>query len=152
MTVLLKRASVTDCKEYHDMQVESFRFLQQKYHDISGPGAETLERTMQKMGDPASDMYFICLSGIHIGGLRIFRSESVCRLKQIFVLPEYQEHGYAQEAIKIAESLYPNAHRWELDTIMQEEKLRHIYEKMGYRKIGKTQSIKKDMDLIYYSK
>ena len=54
--------------------------------------------------------------------------------------------------MRIAESLYPNAGRWELDTILQEQKLCHLYEKMGYRKTGKTQRIKDGMDIVFYAK
>ena len=41
---------------------------------------------------------------------------------------------------------------WQLDTIAQEEKLRHLYEKMGYRRIEKTEQIKAGMELVYYEK
>ena len=37
----------------------------------------------------------------HIGAVRICDFEKRCVLKQIFILPEYQGYGYAQEAIKI---------------------------------------------------
>ena len=73
-------------------------------------------------------------------------------MKQIFILPEYQGYGYAQEAIKMVESFYTKAKRWELDTILQEKKLCYLYEKMGYQKTGKTEKIKDGMDLVYYAK
>ena len=37
----------------------------------------------------------------HIGAVRICDFEKRCVLKQIFILPEYQGYGYAQEAIKM---------------------------------------------------
>ncbi|MFR1519292.1 MAG: GNAT family acetyltransferase [Clostridia bacterium] len=50
------------------------------------------------------------------------------------------------------EQLYPSAERWELDTILQEEKLCYLYEKMGYKKTGQTQKIKAGMDIVFYAK
>lgn len=54
--------------------------------------------------------------------------------------------------IRLVEAIYPNATRWELDTILQEEKLCYLYEKMGYKKTGQTEEIKKGMDLVFYAK
>ena len=70
----------------------------------------------------------------------------------IFILTEYQGFGYAQEAIRQAEAEYPESILWELETILQEPKLRHLYEKMGYRRTGKTERIRDGMDLVYYEK
>ena len=70
----------------------------------------------------------------------------------IFILTEYQSFGYAQEAIRQAEAEYPESILWELETILQEPKIRHLYEKMGYRRTGKTERIRDGMDLVYYEK
>ena len=150
MRLSLSKATILDCAEIHNLQITSFRQLQEKYQN--GPGAEKPERTMQKMQESFTDYYFICLYGKHIGGLRICHFANLCKLKQIFILPEYQEHGYAQEAIALVESLYPKTQKWELDTIEQEDKLCYLYEKMGYKKTGKTQKIKDGMDIVYYAK
>ena len=58
------------------------------------------------------------------------------RLSPMFILPQFQGRGYAQEAIRQAEKIH-GERGWELDTILQEERLVHLYEKMGYRKTGK---------------
>ena len=73
-------------------------------------------------------------------------------MKQIFILPEYQGHGYAQKAILIAEALYPHAKKWELDTILQEDKLCYLYEIMGYRKTVKIVHIKSGLYFVYFEK
>lgn len=84
--------------------------------------------------------------------MRICHFDKLCKLKQIYILPEYQGFGYAQKAITIAESLYPAVEKWELDTILQEEKLCYLYEKMGYKKTGKVEPIMNGMDIVYYAK
>lgn len=153
MPIVLDIATITDAQELYDLQIKSFKALLEKYQDYdSSPGAEKLECTIQRLHEPITNYYFISLEGKHIGALRICHFDKRCNLKQLFILPEYQGHGYAQEAIVIAESLYPAAEKWELDTILQEEKLCYLYEKMGYRKTGKLKRIKHGMDLVFYAK
>ena len=153
MTIVLKLAAIADAQEIYDLQIKSFKALLEKYQDYDfSPGAEKLERTIQRLSEPTTDYYFISLDGKHIGGLRICHFDKLCKLKQIYLLPEYQGFGHAQKAITIAESLYPAAEKWELDTILQEEKLCYLYEKMGYRKIGKVEPIMNGMDIVYYAK
>lgn len=153
MPISLEIATPSNAQELHALQIESFKPLLQKYQDYDfSPGAEKLERTIQRLHDPDTHYHFISHQGRHIGALRISHSENLCRLKQIYILPEYQGHGYAQKAITIAESLYPDAEKWELDTILQEEKLCYLYEKMGYIKTGKVERIQTGMDLVYYEK
>lgn len=153
MTITLCKASLTDCCELYDLQVKSFRVLLEKYQDYnSNPGAETIEKTRNRLKESFTDYYFIRQSDSNIGALRIVRFEGNCKLKQICILPEYQGNGYAQQAIVLAESKYPDAIRWELDTVKQEEKLCYLYEKMGYRRTGKEQNIKDGMDIVFYEK
>lgn len=89
---------------------------------------------------------------INIGAIRINKINDLCELKQIYILPKYQGNGYAQQAIVMIESLYPEAKHWELDTIKQEAKLCHLYEKMGYKQTGKEVSVKDELTLIFYKK
>ena len=39
-----------------------------------------------------------------------------------------------------------------MDTILQEERLVHLYEKMGYQKTGKTAAVNPRMTLVFYQK
>ena len=122
--ITLAKAGLSNCEELYQLQTISFRQHLEKYQDYdSNPGAETKDRTLQRLKDPFTDYYFICLSGKHIGAVRISHFETLCRLKQLFILPEFQGHGYAQQAILLAEALYPEIQRWELDTISQEAKM-----------------------------
>jgi hypothetical protein len=70
----------------------------------------------------------------------------------MFILPVFQGNSYAQAAIKQAERLYPETTKWVLDTIKQEKKLCHLYEKMGYKLTGVEENIKLGMDIVYYAK
>lgn len=153
MSIILTKADKNDIHEIYDMQIKCFQALLNKYQDYDlSPGAERVEQTMRRMNTPSTDFYFISLYEKHIGVLRICDFKEVCKLKQIFILPEFQGYGYAQKAILLAETLYPNAESWELDTIKQEEKLCYLYEKLGYAKTEIIKHIKDGMDIIFFVK
>lgn len=154
MSISLRIAGLQDCAQIHQMQVIVFRPLLDKYQDYeTNPGAETIERIEQRMRIPSITHYFIELQSKKIGYIRIRQpNETTCLFSQIAILPEYQGRGYAQQAMIMAEALYPQAKRWELITIKQEEKLRHLYEKMGYKPTGEEKRIKLGMDFISYVK
>ena len=153
MSITLKKAKFENCPEIYDLQIKSFRPLLEKYQDYDfSPGAESIERTYERFNQSFTDFWMIALGEKNIGVIRICDFGEICKLKQIFLLPAYQNHGYAQEAIKAVEAKYPYARRWELDTILQEAKLCYLYEKMGYRKTGQSKNIKDGMDLVYYER
>jgi hypothetical protein len=153
LSVLLKKASASDSKTLYEIQIKSFAELLTKYQDYeTNPGAEKIERTIHRLNMPNTDYYFILLEGINIGLIRIVRMNDLCLLKQICILPEHQGFGYAQQAIILVELLYPSAKHWELDTIKQESKLCHLYEKMGYKPTGKEEHIKEGLTLVFYRK
>lgn len=153
MKITLHKAVLSDCTELYNLQIESFKQLLEKYKDYNfSPGAEKMEKTIQRLQEDFTDYYFICLGEKHIGAVRIFKCHALCKLKQIYILPEFQGNGYAQQAITLVELINPDATHWELDTIKQETKLCHLYEKMGYVRTGKEESIKENMTLVFYAK
>ena len=151
--VHLRKATENDLRKIHYIQVRSFAQLLLKYEDFdSSPAAEGMEDICQRFRQPFTDYYLIVLDDQEIGMLRVCNFGEHCRLSPICILPEYQGRGYAQQAIALMEGLYPQANLWQLDTIAQEQKLRHLYEKLGYRRIEKTERIKEGMELVYYEK
>lgn len=153
MKVSLRKAEYSDCSVLHSIQVRSFVELLQRYEDYeSNPAAEGLDQIQQRFEQPYTDYYLIQLDEVFIGMLRVCNFGKNCRLSPICILKDYQGKGYAQEAISQMELLYPNAKKWELDTIAQESKLCHLYEKMGYRRTGRVEHVKDGMDLVFYEK
>ena len=153
MAIHLRKATEEDLRRIHYVQVKSFAQLLLKYEDFeSSPAAEGLDDIRQRFRQPFTDYYLIMLDDLEIGMLRVCDFGENCRLSPLCILPEYQGRGYAQQAILLMESLYPNARLWQLDTIAQEAKLRHLYEKMGYHRIEKSEQIKEGMELAYYEK
>ena len=154
MKIELQKVTIDESEELQRLQQLGFRALLEKYQDYdTNPGAESLERIRQRFAYNTVDHYWINLCAITIGCIRIQqKTNDVYRLSQMFILPEFQERGYAQQAIQRAEARYPLAKAWELDTIKQEPKLCHLYEKMGYRLTGGEHRIKPGMDLVDYAK
>jgi len=154
MNLHLKKANIEDSEKIHEMQITCFQALLKTYKDYeTNPGAESLERIKGRFTFDAIDHYFISLCGEDIGYIRIVRLDDyINRLSQMFILPDFQGNGYAQTAINQVESLYPEAKKWILDTIKQESKLCHLYEKMGYKLTGVQKNIKQGMDLVDYAK
>ena len=110
---------------------------------------QTIERLQQKQ----TDYYLIVYDKITVGAIRIVRKDNRrYRVSPIFILPEYQGKGIASATMQVVESLYEDAMVWELDTILEEQKLCGLYEKLGYRKTGKVTKINERMTIVFYEK
>ncbi len=155
MKIQLVRATVDDAKELHAMQIESFRELLEKYQDFdTSPGNESVDKVKTRLKQEFTYFYFICASSQKVGAIRIVdkkENEKNKRISPIFVLPKFQGMGIAQEAMRLCEKIHGDDD-WELDTILQEPKNCHLYEKMGYRQTGKTEVINERLTLVFYEK
>lgn len=150
--IKLEKASDTDAEEILSMQQSAFAPLLKKYKDYeTNPAAESLERVRERLAYTYTDTFFIVVENTKVGCIRIAHNNEVCTLKQILILPQFQGNGYAQTAIALAESLYSQK-VWRLDTIKQENKLRHLYEKLEYKQTGKEQKVSDIITLIFYQK
>lgn len=155
MEVNLSRANIDNAKEIHAMQVEAFKELLEKYQDFdTSPANENIERVEARLKQEFTYYYFICIGQQKVGAIRIVDKKEAGKSKRIspvFILPEFQGKGIAQEAIRLCEGLHGKGN-WELDTILQEAKNCHLYEKMGYRQTGNTKVINERLTLVFYEK
>ena len=154
MTMIsLRKAQRNEVDALHRIQLTAFRALLDKYQDLdTNPGAEGIERIVERYDQEYTNYYFIQHNDTIIGMIRVCDFGDICHVSPICILPEYQGNGYAQKAMLLAEKQYPNAHKWKLDTIRQEQKLCYLYEKLGYVKTGKQKHVQEGMDLVYYAK
>lgn len=107
-----------------------------------------------RLRQPFTYFYFIRLNGRNIGAIRVVDkkpSTEPKRISPLFILPEFRNKGYAQSAILQAENIH-GALNWELETILQESAICHLYEKTGYRKTNRIKEINTNMTLIFYKK
>lgn len=155
MEIKLQRADTTDAKILHEMQVASFQELYDRYqdHDTS-PANEGIDKIEQRLRQEMTYYYFILCGQQKAGAVRVIDEKQAGKSKwisPIFILPEFQDKGIAQKAIRLCEEIH-GKEGWELETIMQEEKNCHLYEKMGYRKTGRTEAINDRLTLVFYEK
>lgn len=155
MEIKLLRANAGDAKELHAMQTAAFRELLEKYQDFdTSPANEPVEKVEGRLKQEFTYFYFICAGLQKAGAVRIVDKKEDGknkRISPIFVLPEFQGQGIAQKAIRLCEELH-GSKNWELDTILQEPRNCHLYEKMGYRQTGKTKTVNEKLTLVFYEK
>lgn len=148
----MRLARKCDAPMIHAMQLRAFMPLYEKYRDAGSPALETVERVLQRIEDPLSRCFIICDAGEAVGAIRVQRLKDRCRISPLFVLPEKQGKGFAQQAMRQAEAMYPDVKLWVLDTILQETGNCHLYEKMGYVRVGEPHPVNERMTLIEYEK
>ena len=153
MEISLRKAEYSDCPLIHTIQVRSFIAMLRKYEDYqSSPAAEGLDQIQRRFQQPFTSYYLITAGEQVVGILRVCDFGINCRLSPICILPEFQGMGYGKKAVSLLETLYPKTKCWQLDTIVQEEKLCQFYEALGFQKTGKTEHLKEQMDLVFYEK
>jgi len=143
-----------DIESLWKMQVEAFTDLLDKYQDFDlSPAAESIDKVIARFEQPWTKYYFIIAGRIKVGAIRVVDKQdgSRKRISPIWIMPEYRNKGYAQQAILAAEKIYGSDH-WCLDTILQEEGNLHLYEKLGYHQTGRLDKINDRMDIVYYEK
>lgn len=155
MEVKLLRANVDDAEELHAMQVRAFRELLEKYQDFdTSPASEGVEKVEGRLKQEFTYFYFICVGAQKAGAVRVIDRKETGknkRISPIFLLPEFQGQGIGQKAIRLCEEIH-GEEDWELDTILQEPKNCYLYEKMGYRQTGKTETVNERLTLVFYKK
>ena len=151
----LKQAKLKDLNTILQMQKEAFAELYKKYQDTeTSPATEKYEDILFRFNQPETTYYFITTDNINVGVIRIVDCKDGVtrkRISPIFIMPEYRNKGYAQEAIKEAECIHGKQH-WKLDTILQERGNCYLYEKLGYHQTGQTEIINEKMTIVFYEK
>ncbi len=155
MDIKLIKAKCEDLKTILQMQKEAFAELYGKYQDTeTSPATENYEKILFRFNQPETTYYFIMADNVKVGVIRIVDCKDGItrkRISPIFIMPEYRNKGYAQQAIKEAERIHGKQH-WKLDTILQEEGNCYLYEKLGYHQTGKTKQINDKMTIVFYEK
>ncbi len=154
MSVELKVVNREDIETVWKMQVEAFSGLLEKYQDYDlNPAAEEIDKVLARFEQPETTFYFIIANGEKVGVIRIIdkKDGSRKRISPLWIMKEYRNKGYAQQAMIEAEKLY-GADSWCLDTILQEKGNCYLYEKLGYHQTGKIDKINDRMDIVYYEK
>ncbi|HWK23014.1 MAG TPA: GNAT family N-acetyltransferase [Ureibacillus sp.] len=151
MDVKLVKATAGDVLLLHDIQTKSFQPLMDKYLDYqTNPANEPINRLFEKI--QYSSFFKIVFEGKIVGGIRVVKKSNSYWISPIFILPEYQGKGIAQQAIHLVEALFKDLQTWELQTILEEKGNCYLYEKIGYKRTDFEQKVNDKMTLIGYKK
>lgn len=135
------------------IQQKAYSPLYEKYHDEeTNPYLESKELVHKKYTRPGNYGYVFLEDGLAVGAVRIIPTDDVCKVSALAVLPEYQNRGIAQTALREIEEIHSNARLWVLDTLMQEKGNCHLYEKLGYVRVGEPRVINDKLTLVDYEK
>lgn len=151
----IKEFTAQDIDAVYAVQQAAYKPLFDKYHDSeTSPYMESREKVLQKYTRAGTKGYLFLEDGMPVGAVRINSDpeSKSARVSALGVLPERQGRGIAQQALLTIEKMYGDIEHWKLDTILQEKGNCHLYEKLGYRKTGKTEEINEMMTLVYYEK
>jgi RimJ/RimL family protein N-acetyltransferase len=154
MCIDLKPIAREDIETVWKMQVEAFSDLLEKYQDYDmSPAAEDMDKVLARFEQPWTTYFFIMANNEKVGVIRVVdkKDGSRKRISPIWIMPEYRNKGYAQQAMLAAEKKYGSIH-WCLDTILQEKGNLHLYEKLGYHQTGRIDRVNDRMDIVCYEK
>ncbi len=154
MSVRLVPVKREDVETVWRMQVEAFSDMLEKYQDYElSPATEDVDRVIARFEQPETTYFFIVADDKNVGAIRVVdkQDESRKRISPIFIMKDFRNKGYAQQAILEAERLF-GSDNWSLDTILQEKGNIHLYEKLGYERVGQPERINERMDIVFYEK
>lgn len=154
MPFQLVRAALPDVPLIQALQRIAFDPLLKVYEDFdTSPACEPLDRIQAKLSQPFTYYYLIRQDDEIVGGIRVVdhQNSERKRISPLFVLPDFQNRGVAQAAVREAEARH-GAEGWSLGTILQEPKNCHLYEKLGYRRTGASKVINDRMTIVFYEK
>ena len=150
--ISLRKAVAQDAKSCLNYKEKVFTPLYEKYEDHeTTPVKQTFERFKERL--KTGDFFKITLENSLVGSVHVYpKSPGVMRLHMINILDEFQGKGIAQQVMMRMESMYPEAKRWELDTILEEKRNCYLYEKMGYVQTDEKWKVNDKMTLVHYVK
>lgn len=106
--------------------------------DGGPPGYDNVDETRHLIN--TYPFYKIMYAGNNIGCFWLHsHGEGHFELEDFCIHPDYQNKGFGAETMILMENLYPDNKKWTLGTPFYSIRNQHLYEKMGYMKIGQTE-------------
>lgn len=154
--VKFEKMTIDDLKEHIGLQRRAFLPLLVKYQDGNFNPANITENEMKRRIENPQGIYFkVIMGGLNVGGIYAYEFNSGKNdmyLSTLYISPNMQGHGLAQESIKYLEEVCREVKTWWLEVPEGESKNRHIYEKFGYQNTGKKIIINDKLTLLIYKK
>ncbi|AZQ47529.1 GNAT family N-acetyltransferase [Bacillus albus] len=155
MKITLENATENDAVALFQMQIDSFTPLLNKYKDYeTSPANESIEKMILRINNPSNNFYKIIFDSNLVGAICISKKELPYKfwISPMFIHPNNQGKGIAQQVLFLIEEMVPEAQCFELATILEEERNCFLYEKMGYKRTEVTKKLNDKTTLVYYKK
>ncbi|MDP4094739.1 MAG: GNAT family N-acetyltransferase [Bacillota bacterium] len=151
MDVKLIRAELKDLDKIIEGQKASFYDCYQRYqdHEMSPYNVtyDTIKRILEN-----EYLYKIMYGDEPAGAIYVRQNPDKynMRLHCIFIIPEYQNKGIGQKAIKLVEEQFSDAVTWALETPHDLQRNHHVYEKMGYKRTGQIDYVNENLSIVHF--
>lgn len=77
MDISLFKSGLNEASIIHEMQIQAFMPLLEKYQDYeTSPANESVERIIDRLNQPFTDYYIIKISNNPVGAIRIVKNEN----------------------------------------------------------------------------
>ncbi len=157
LAVLAKRKFLAEksCKEFLTKlyQPENVK-VYEIYHGDMSPAKESFDRVKARAERPNRKYYFINKDGARVGVINLGHNDpdekEISFISPLFIRPKYQNQGIGYVAIQKAFEMFPEVKIWKLDTIKQEARNCHLYEKCGFVRVGEEHVVNDKMTLVDY--
>lgn len=156
MSNILQAVLENDLPEVQQMYHLAFAELYQRYHDDqTDPYCESLATLTWKWQQPDRHYYFYLVDHQRVGLICVHddpQSAQTKRISPLLILPTFQGNGYALKMIQAVQQQYSAATCWQVDTIAQESKLMHLYQRAGFQQTGQQIELQPGMTITYFEK
>lgn len=130
MRIAFERATPEDAETLIDVRNQSFYADFVKYGECPGYNISKEDMTNSILNRIA---YKIICDDRVVGNISVRDNmDGTCYLGCICVIPDYENKGIGQQAIRFIEGEFPNTTVWTLQTPADKERNHYFYKKMGY--------------------
>ena len=154
--VKFEKMTIDDLEEHIVLQRKAFLPLLTKYHDGNfSPANITKDEMKRRIENPQGIYLKILVDNLNIGGIYSYNCNNKTKemyLSTIYISPNMQGYGLAQEAIQYLESICSETKTWWLEVPENESKNIYLYQKFGYEETGKKIIINDKLTLLIYKK
>lgn len=96
---MVNKIEIYELLKAFSMQKKCFKPIYEKYYDETSPCKESFAKFVSRTTKSSFQMYWIIDNSTKVGQIWIATKNDTAKLARLFVLPKYQNKGYATKAI-----------------------------------------------------
>ncbi|CDM70021.1 Hypothetical protein CM240_2904 [Clostridium bornimense] len=137
MMITIRKANKEDAKKLKEVSDKAFLSDYVKYGECPGYG-QTIEKICTTIVDPKRDVFAILCDGEVVGKISVVKENRERNyLGCLCIIPEYENLGIGQKAMRYIENYYKCIKSWYLVTPADKLRNHYFYKKCGYSITGK---------------